>query len=120
LRHYVQIYTDVGYLLLSIGGIVSVSDAVYWVFIGTMKVVTARLSKSGAPLIVLANRHAFVFHLTMCCWLRIADDSFPASHFVTTWPETANSANNGELASLQAGVARAAGPSFLWNRLLGC
>lgn len=81
---------------------------------GTMKLVSARLSKAGAPLIVLVNRHAFIFNIGMCCWLRVADDSFPASNFVSTWPD----ADNGELANLQAGVARAAGPSFLWNRLV--
>nr|XP_024398569.1 protein HIRA-like isoform X2 [Physcomitrium patens] len=80
---------------------------------GTMKLVSARLSKAGAPLIVLVNRHAFIFNIGMCCWLRVADDSFPASNFVSTWPD----ADNGELANLQAGVARAAGPSFLWNRM---
>ncbi|KAG0575691.1 hypothetical protein M758_5G025400 [Ceratodon purpureus] len=84
---------------------------------GTMKLASARLSKAGAPLVVLANRHAFIFNLGMCCWLRVADDTFPASNFVSTWPDSAVSADNGELALLQAGVARAAGPSFLWNRL---
>lgn len=71
---------------------------------------------AGAPLVVLANRHAFLFNLGMCSWLRVADDTFPASNFVSTWPDSAASAENGELALLQAGVARAAGPSFLWNR----
>ena len=85
---------------------------------GTMKLASARLSKAGAPLVVLANRHAFIFNLGMCCWLRVADDTFPASNFVSTWPDSAVSADKGELALLQAGVARAAGPSFLWNRLV--
>nr|PNR26189.1 hypothetical protein PHYPA_030763 [Physcomitrium patens] len=80
---------------------------------GTMKLVSARLSKAGAPLVVLANRHAFIFNSSMCCWLRVADDTFPASNFVSAWPD----ADDGELANLQAGVAVAAGPSFLWNRM---
>lgn len=83
-----------------------------------MKLASARLSKSGAPLVVLANRHAFLFNMGMCCWLRVADDTFPGSNFVSTWPDSAASAENGELALLQAGVAGAAGPSFLWNRLV--
>lgn len=82
--------------------------------VGTMKLVSARLSKAGAPLVVLANRHAFIFNSSMCCWLRVADDTFPASNFVSAWPD----ADDGELANLQAGVAVAAGPSFLWNRLV--
>lgn len=81
-----------------------------------MKLASARLSQAGAPLVVLANRHAFLFNSGMCCWFRVADDTFPASNFVSTWPDNGATAENGELALLQGGVARAAGPSFLWNR----
>ncbi|KAH8971705.1 hypothetical protein BDL97_02G157900 [Sphagnum fallax] len=83
---------------------------------GLLKVVSARLSQAGAPLVVLANQHAFLFHLNMHCWLRVADDGFPASNFVTTWPEVSAPAETGELALLQAGVTGAAGKNFIWNR----
>jgi protein HIRA/HIR1 len=85
-------------------------------FAGLLKVVSARLSRAGAPLVVLANQHAFLFHLNMHCWLRVADDGFPASNFVTTWPEVSAPAETGELALLQAGVTGAAGQNFIWNR----
>jgi protein HIRA/HIR1 len=87
-------------------------------FAGSLKVVSARLSQAGVPLVVLANQHAFLFHLNMRCWQRVADDTFPASNFVTTWPDMSTAAEAGELASIQAGVTSAAGQTFIWNRLV--
>ncbi|KAH9573919.1 hypothetical protein CY35_01G027300 [Sphagnum magellanicum] len=84
---------------------------------GSLKVVSARLSQAGVPLVVLANQHAFLFHLNMRCWQRVADETFPASNFVTTWPDMSTpAAEAGELASIQAGVTSAAGQTFIWNR----
>ncbi len=88
-------------------------------FAGSLKVVSARLSQAGVPLVVLANQHAFLFHLNMRCWQRVADDTFPVSNFVTTWPDMSTpAAEAGELASIQAGVTSAAGQTFIWNRLV--
>jgi hypothetical protein len=50
---------------------------------GSASVVSLRFSKTGAPLVVLSNREAHMFHLGMRCWLRIVDESFPASDFAS-------------------------------------
>ncbi|KAJ7559671.1 hypothetical protein O6H91_04G095700 [Diphasiastrum complanatum] len=73
-----------------------------------IKIISARLSRAGFPIIVLTNHHAFLFHLNMRCWLRVADDMFPASNFVST-----ASAEEGELASLQAAAAVGSARNFM-------
>eukprot|EP00850_Spirogloea_muscicola_P015169 SM000114S24132 [mRNA] locus=s114:115169:120348:- [translate_table: standard] len=97
----------------------------YYPMPGKLNVVSARLSTaSGSPIVVLLNRHAFLFHMAMGVWLRVADDAFPASDFASSWGG-GDGAEGGELASLQAGVAseiRAKGhvfganPTYLLDR----
>ncbi|EFJ23133.1 hypothetical protein SELMODRAFT_267866 [Selaginella moellendorffii] len=81
---------------------------------GVMRIISARFSEAGAPLVVLANGHAFLFHSKMRSWLRIADDFFPSSSFVSTWPPS----GDGELAGLQKGAATLGKTNFSWNRTL--
>ncbi|KAL3690600.1 hypothetical protein R1sor_016909 [Riccia sorocarpa] len=50
-----------------------------------VKVVSARISEVGAPLVVLENHVVFLFHMDLRCWLRIAD-SFPSSTFCELSP----------------------------------
>lgn len=84
---------------------------------GTVKVASARISRSGAPLVVLANRHAFLFHMDMRCWQRVADDYFLASSFSSSLQGVFLSGGS-ELASLQAAAADVAVRNFKWNRVL--
>ncbi|GFQ06080.1 protein hira [Phtheirospermum japonicum] len=82
---------------------------------GTIKVISAKLSKSGSPLIVLATRHAYLFDMNLMCWLRVADDCFPASNFTSSW--TLGSAHGGELASLQVDVRKFLARKPGWSRV---
>ncbi|KAI3844773.1 hypothetical protein MKX03_003417 [Papaver bracteatum] len=82
---------------------------------GTVKVITARLSKSGSPLVVLATRHAFLFDMSLMCWLRIADDCFPASNFASSW--NLGSIQSGELATLQVEVGKFLARKPSWSRV---
>ncbi|PKI53666.1 protein HIRA isoform X2 [Punica granatum] len=81
---------------------------------GTIKVISAKLSKSGSPLVVLATRHAFLFDMGLKCWLRVADDCFPASNFASSW--NLGSVQNGELASLQVDVRKYMARKPGWSR----
>ncbi|XP_026425595.1 protein HIRA-like isoform X3 [Papaver somniferum] len=83
--------------------------------LGTVKVITARLSKSGSPLVVLATRHAFLFDMSLMCWLRIADDCFPASNFTSSW--NLGSIQSGELATLQVEVGKFLARKPSWSRV---
>eukprot|EP01018_Ginkgo_biloba_P012645 Gb_02983 [translate_table: standard] len=83
---------------------------------GVIKVISARFSQSGTPLVVLATRHAFLFHMSMKCWLRVADDCFPASNFSSSWP--ISSSRDGELAALQADAGKFATRNISWSRAL--
>jgi hypothetical protein len=87
----------------------------FLLFADTLKIVSAKISKSGAPLVVLANRHAFVFDLSMQCWQRIVDDQFYGSSFYTSL-HGPSSARDNELASLQAAAAAKSLRSHKWNR----
>ncbi|KAM7496911.1 hypothetical protein LguiA_021325 [Lonicera macranthoides] len=71
---------------------------------GTIKVISAKLSKSGFPLVVLAARHAFLYDMSLMCWLRVADECFPASNFSSSW--NLGSIHSGELAGLQVDVRK--------------
>ncbi|GMG98458.1 hypothetical protein Nepgr_000298 [Nepenthes gracilis] len=71
---------------------------------GMIKVISAKLSKSGSPLVVLATRHAFLFDMNLMCWLRVADDCFPASNLASSW--NLGSTQSGELAGLQVDVRK--------------
>ncbi|KAJ4828046.1 hypothetical protein Tsubulata_028118 [Turnera subulata] len=82
---------------------------------GTIKVISAKLSKSGSPLIVLATRHAFLFDMSLKCWLRVADDCFPASNFASSW--NLGSIQSGELAALQVDVRKYLARKPGWSRV---
>ncbi|KAG4974322.1 hypothetical protein JHK87_031143 [Glycine soja] len=81
----------------------------------TIKVIFARLSKSGSPLVVLATRQAFLFDMSLKCWLRVADDCFPASNFASSW--SMGSIQSGELAALQVDVRKYLARKPGWTRL---
>ncbi|XP_050209720.1 protein HIRA isoform X2 [Mercurialis annua] len=82
---------------------------------GTIKVISAKLSKSGYPLVVLATRHAFLFDANLMCWLRVADDCFPASNFSSSW--NFGSIQSGELAALQVDVRKYLARKPGWGRV---
>ncbi|CAI0544262.1 unnamed protein product [Linum tenue] len=82
---------------------------------GTIKVISAKLSKSGSPLVVLDTRHAFLFDTSLRCWLRVADDSFPTSNFASSW--NLGSVHSGELSALQVEVRKYMGRKPSWNRV---
>ncbi|CAN4107249.1 unnamed protein product [Withania somnifera] len=82
---------------------------------GTIKVISAKLSKSGFPLVVLATRHAYVFDMSLMCWLRVADDCFPASNFSSSW--STGSLHGGELAALQVDVKKFLARRPGWSRV---
>ncbi|KAI5062273.1 hypothetical protein GOP47_0022812 [Adiantum capillus-veneris] len=84
---------------------------------GSVRIVSVQVSKSGAPLVVLANRHAFLFHMDMQCWQRVADDQFHASSFFSSLQGT-SLAGDSELASLQAAAAEVAASNRKWNRVM--
>ncbi|CAI0398255.1 unnamed protein product [Linum tenue] len=82
---------------------------------GTIKVISAKLSKSGSPLVVLDTRHAFLFDTSLRCWLRVADDCFPTSNFASSW--NLGSVHSGELSALQVEVRKYMGRKPSWNRV---
>ncbi|XP_013629498.1 PREDICTED: protein HIRA isoform X2 [Brassica oleracea var. oleracea] len=82
---------------------------------GSIKVISVKLSKYGSPLVVLATRHAFLFDTSLMCWLRVADDCFPASNFSSSW--NLGSAPCGELAGLQVDVRKYMARKPGWNRI---
>lgn len=82
---------------------------------GSIKIISAKLSKSGSPLVVLATRHAFLFDMSLKCWLRVADDCFPASNFASSW--SMGSAQSGELAALQVDVRKFLARKPGWSRV---
>lgn len=82
---------------------------------GTIRVISAKFSKSGSPLVVLASRHAFLFDMSMKCWLRIADDCFPASNFASSF--SLSSIHSGELGNLQVDVGKFMARKPTWTRV---
>ncbi|XWS28590.1 hypothetical protein CRYUN_Cryun25bG0083400 [Craigia yunnanensis] len=82
---------------------------------GTIKVISVKLSKSGFPLVVLATRHAFLFDMSLMCWLRVADDCSPASNFASSW--NLGSIQTGELAALQVDVRKYLARKPGWSRV---
>ncbi|EXB74962.1 Protein HIRA [Morus notabilis] len=82
---------------------------------GSIKVISAKLSRSGSPLVVLATRHAFLFDMNLMCWLRVADDCFPASNFASSW--NLGSIQSGELAALQVDVRKYLARKPGWSRV---
>lgn len=82
---------------------------------GTVRVISARFSRSGSPLVVLATRHAFLFDMSLMCWLRIADDCFPASNFASSF--SLSSLHSGELGSLQVDIGKFLARKPSWSRV---
>ncbi|KAI3688114.1 hypothetical protein L1987_81822 [Smallanthus sonchifolius] len=82
---------------------------------GSVKVISAKLSKSGSPLVTLATRHAFMFDMNLMCWLRVADDCFPASNFASSF--NLGFPQNGELAALQVDVRKFLARKPGWSRV---
>lgn len=82
---------------------------------GSIKMISAKLSRSGSPLVVLATRHAFLFDMCLKCWLRVADDCFPASNFASSW--SLGSTHSGELAALQVDVRKFLARKPGWTRI---
>ncbi|KAJ7981149.1 Protein HIRA [Quillaja saponaria] len=82
---------------------------------GTIKVISAKLSRSGSPLVVLATRHAFLFDMSLKCWLRVADDCFPGSNFASSW--SLGSIQSRELATLQVDVRKYLARKPGWSRV---
>ncbi|KAK9726979.1 hypothetical protein RND81_05G250000 [Saponaria officinalis] len=80
-----------------------------------IKIIHAKLSKCGSPLVILATRHAFLFDLSLKCWLRVADDSFPGSNFASSW--NLGSSQSGELAALQVDVRKFLARKPSWSRV---
>lgn len=78
--------------------------------------IAAKLSKSGFPLVVLATRHAYLYDMSLMCWLRVADDCFPASNFSSSW--SSGSLHGGELAALQVDVKKFLARRPGWSRSL--
>ena len=85
-------------------------------FPGTIKIISAKLSKSGSPLVILATRHAFLFDMSLMCWLRVADDCFPASNFASSW--NLGLTPSGELAALQVDVRKFLARKPGWSRFV--
>ncbi|CAH9093799.1 unnamed protein product [Cuscuta epithymum] len=81
----------------------------------TIKVISVKISKSGSPLAVLATRHAYLFDMSLMCWLRVADDCFPASNFASSW--NLGSFHGGELAALQVDVRKFLARKPGWSRV---
>ncbi|XP_073025002.1 protein HIRA-like isoform X2 [Primulina eburnea] len=81
---------------------------------GTIKVISAKFSKAGSPLVVLATRHAYLFDVSLMCWLRVADDCFSASNFASSW--SFGSSHSGELAALQVDVRKFQARKPVWTR----
>jgi protein HIRA/HIR1 len=79
---------------------------------GAIKVISAKFSRCGSPLVVLASRHAFLYDMSMKCWLRVADDCFPASNFASSFI----SAQGGELGRLQIDIGKFMARKPIWSR----
>uniref|UniRef100_A0A8R7VFU9 Protein HIRA n=1 Tax=Triticum urartu TaxID=4572 RepID=A0A8R7VFU9_TRIUA len=80
---------------------------------GAVKVISAKFSRCGSPLVVLATRHAFLYDMSMKCWLRIADDCFPASNFSSSFSST----QGGELGKLQIDIGKFMARKPVWSRV---
>ncbi|OAY81950.1 Protein HIRA [Ananas comosus] len=81
----------------------------------TPQVISVRFSRSGSPLVVLATRHAFLFDMSLKCWLRIADDCFPGSNYASSF--SLSSTQSGELGKLQVDVGKFMARKPSWSRV---
>ena len=85
---------------------------VFALLTGAVKVISAKFSRCGSPLVVLASRHAFLYDMSMRCWLRIADDCFPASNFASSFSYP----QGGELGKLQIDIGKFMARKPIWSR----
>lgn len=76
-----------------------------------MRVISARISEAGAPLIVLENQHIFLFHMELKCWVQVAD-CFPSSRFCKFGPMLTNVMAKGDPSPKRVG---ALGPDGTFN-----
>ena len=79
---------------------------------GTVKVISVKFSRCGSPLVVLASHDAFLYDMSLKCWLRIADDCFPASNFASSFGST----QGGELGKLQIDIGKFMARKPIWSR----
>jgi hypothetical protein len=54
--------------------------------------------------------------MSLMCWLRVADDCFPASNFASSW--NLGSVQSGELAALQVDVRKYVARKPGWSRFV--
>ncbi|KAL6656508.1 hypothetical protein ACP70R_007334 [Stipagrostis hirtigluma subsp. patula] len=80
---------------------------------GTVKVISATFSRCGSPLVVLGSRQSFLYDMSLKCWLRIVDDSFPASNFASSF----SSPQGGELGKLQIDIGKYMARKPIWSRV---
>ncbi|KAJ1282222.1 hypothetical protein BS78_03G035000 [Paspalum vaginatum] len=80
---------------------------------GTVKAISAKFSRCGSPLVVLASRHVFLYDMSLKCWLRIADDCFPASNFASSFSYP----QGGELGKFQIDIGKFMARKPIWSRV---
>ncbi|XP_006660993.2 protein HIRA [Oryza brachyantha] len=108
-----DLYTRTCILHDSLASLVTSPDEAAGKDTGTVKVISAKLSRCGSPLVVLASRHAFLYDTGLKCWLRIADDCFPASNFASSFSST----QGGELGKLQIDIGKFMARKPIWSRV---
>ncbi|KAK9861563.1 hypothetical protein WJX84_004683 [Apatococcus fuscideae] len=67
------------------------------------QVVSAKLSAAGVPLVTLSDQRAFVYHQGFQLWLLVADQTLPATTFLSTM----HGPSVGELGQLQRDAVKA-------------
>jgi protein HIRA/HIR1 len=107
-----DLYTRTCVLHDSLASLVTSPDEAAGKDTGTVKVISAKFSRCGSPLVVLASRHAFLYDTSLKCWLRIADDCFPASNFASSFSST----QGGELGKLQIDIGKFMARKPIWSR----
>ncbi|KAL5200796.1 hypothetical protein ABZP36_035150 [Zizania latifolia] len=108
-----DLYTRTCILHDSLASLVTSPDEATGKDTGTVKVISAKFSRCGSPLVVLASRHAFLYDMGLKCWLRIADDCFPASNFASSFSST----QGGELGKLQIDIGKFMARKPIWSRV---
>ncbi|KAG5106142.1 hypothetical protein JHK82_043112 [Glycine max] len=99
-----QDIVDYYWMIVFIPSMIVFVLSVVYLIAGTIKVIYAKLSKYGSPLVIFATRHAFLFDTSLKCWLRVTNDYFPASNFASSW--CMGLIQSGELAALQVDVRK--------------
>ncbi|KAL5205767.1 hypothetical protein ABZP36_033976 [Zizania latifolia] len=108
-----DLYTRTCVLHDSLASLVTSPDEAAGKDTGTVKVISAKFSRCGSPLVVLASRHAFLYDMSLKCWLRIADDCFPASNFASSFSST----QGRELGKLQIDIGKFMARKPIWSRV---